>query len=114
MTRLRLLTMSGNLGPIQHGAKITDALNQGLGPWGWIAWADYYLFAPSYAGADKELARVAAEQAALWLPGPAAARLYLATGERRHLELLRVSAQRCSRSRVLMKGARYRPAQAPR
>ncbi|MCK6525063.1 hypothetical protein L6R49_26970 [Myxococcota bacterium] len=94
MARLRLLTMSGNLGPIQHGAKITEALNQGVGPWGWLAWADYYLFAPEYAGADRALARSAAEQAALWLPGPAAARLYLATGERRHLDLLRVSTQR--------------------
>ncbi|MBK7758825.1 MAG: hypothetical protein IPI35_20995 [Deltaproteobacteria bacterium] len=38
--------------------------------------------------------RVAAEQAALWLPGLPPRGFYLATGERRHLDLLRVSAQR--------------------
>lgn len=81
MARLRLLAFSGNLGLVVHGPRIDAALLEVSGPWGWLAWSDYHLLAPAAMGASPAEAEHTAAQAARALPGPAAARFYLATGE---------------------------------
>lgn len=82
MARLRLLGLSGNWGLAVHGPHIDEALLRASGPWGLLAWADFNLFAPAQIGADRGDAERLARQALPALPGPAAARLYLATGDR--------------------------------
>ncbi len=94
MARLRLLGVSGNLGALVHGPKIDEALAGLEGAWGWLAVADFYLLAPPPIGGDMEEAVAAAEQALEGLPGPAAARLYLATGDESWLTALRQATDR--------------------
>lgn len=81
MARLRLLGLSGNLGSLVHGPAIDDALAELEGAWGWLAVADFYLLAPPPIGGDLDEASAAAEAALALLPGPAAARLWLSTGD---------------------------------
>ena len=94
MARLRLLGVSGNLGSLVHGPKIDEALTEVEGAWGWIAVADFHLLAPPPIGGDQEAAVDAAHEALATLPGPAAARLYLATRDPAWLEALRVATDR--------------------
>ncbi|MCB9764241.1 MAG: hypothetical protein H6739_31000 [Alphaproteobacteria bacterium] len=94
MARLRLLSLSGNWGLIVHGPRIDEALYRSQGPWSALAWADFHLFAPAQVGADPAEAERFARSALLLLPGPALARLYLATGDPRWLaELEKVEAR---------------------
>lgn len=86
MARLRLLGLSGNWGLAVHGPKIDEALLQVDGPWGLLAFADFNLFAPTQVGADRAKAESLAREALSYLPGPASARLYLATGDRQWLD----------------------------
>jgi hypothetical protein len=94
MARLRLLGLSGNLGALVHGPAIDTALTELEGPWGWLAVADFYLLAPPPIGGDMHEAVQAAERALQALPGPAAARLYLATGDAEWLDALALATDR--------------------
>lgn len=89
MARLRLLAFTGNWGLLVHGARIDRALADAQGPWGELAWADFHLFAPPQLGADRAEAERIARAVQPVLPGPALARLFLATGDPRWLEELR-------------------------
>ncbi len=89
MAHLRMLSLSGNLGALVHGPAADEALARAEGPWGQLARADYHLLAPAFVGAEPERGQELAEALLDALPGPAAARLYLATGEARWLEQLR-------------------------
>ena len=88
MARLRMLGLSGNWGLAVHGPRIDEALLEVRGPWGLLARADFHLFAPVQVGADPDQAAQLARQALSLLPGPAAARLYLATGDRAWLDTI--------------------------
>ncbi|GEM_PF-1434994 len=88
MARLRLLGLSGNLGSLVHGPRIDDALAQVEGAWGWLAVADFHLLAPAPIGGDLAEAVAAAEHAVQVLPGPAAARMWLATGDAQWFQAL--------------------------
>lgn len=82
MARLRLMSFSGNYGVLAHGGRLDRALYAGdPGPWLYLAWADYHLFLPGGLGVSKSEAERYARAAYNALPGPAAARLYLATGD---------------------------------
>ncbi|MCB9741497.1 MAG: hypothetical protein H6741_26445 [Alphaproteobacteria bacterium] len=94
MARLRLTTMRGNWGPAVHGGRLERAVWEAEGPWAAIAWADYHLFSPPIISAGPEEARRVAESALLFLPGPAAARIYLATGDPVWLERLAQAEER--------------------
>jgi hypothetical protein len=94
MARLRLLGLSGNLGSLVHGPKIDTALAGVEGAWGWLAVADFYLLAPPPIGGDLDEAVAAAEQALEVLPGPAAARLWQATGDPMWLQAVRDASER--------------------
>ncbi len=94
MARLRLLGSSGNVGAIVHGPRIDEALAQVEGAWGWLAVADFHLLAPPPIGGDLGAAADAAEHALALLPGPAAARLWLATGDGSWLAALEVAPDR--------------------
>ena len=88
MARLRLLSVSGNLGGMIHGSSIDRALATCEGAWCELAHADYHLFAPPEVGASPSHAVEYAERSLAELPAPSAARLYLATGDDQWLELL--------------------------
>ena len=95
MAHLRLMQLSGNFGMLAHGPKVDRALYiESRDPWHWLAWADFHLFLPAQLGADPETARRFAEAAKAELPGPALARLYLATGDAAVLEELRNTPER--------------------
>jgi hypothetical protein len=94
MARLRLLSLSGNLGALWHGPALDAALRAGEGPWGELAWVDFHLMAPAFAGAKPAEAIEGAEALLEVLPGPAAARLYLATGDPQWLARLREAEDR--------------------
>lgn len=82
MAHLRLIGMSGNYGLLVHGPAIDEALLSAEGePWDWLALADYYLLLPPSLGGSPEDAERFALAAMPYLPGPALARLYLATGD---------------------------------
>jgi hypothetical protein len=91
MARLRLLSSSGNLGAVVHGPKIDRALSETTGPWGLLAWADYHRLAPAAVGARPEEGVALAREALGALPGPAAARLFLLTGDTQWLARLAVA-----------------------
>ncbi|MCB9741551.1 MAG: hypothetical protein H6740_02985 [Alphaproteobacteria bacterium] len=98
MARLRMLKLRGNWGPAVHGTRLEEAVRQGSGPWAALAWADYFLFSPPVITGGVEVARTEAQRwassALLSLPGPAAARLFLATGDPVWLERLGQAEQR--------------------
>jgi hypothetical protein len=81
MARLRLLSSSGNLGAVVHGPRIDRALSETAGPWGLLAWSDYHRLAPAAVGGRTEEGVALAMEALGALPGPAAARLFLLTGD---------------------------------
>ena len=113
MARLRLLPMSGNLGGIFHGPPLDRALLEVDGAWGSLAWADYHLFAPREVGARPSEAVDYALEALEELPGPAAARLYLATREARWLEALAAASEVDGLGRALIEGQGRLPRQPP-
>ncbi len=89
MAHLRLIGMSGNYGLLVHGAGVDEALLSAEGgAWDWLALADYYLLLPPSLGGSMEQAQRFAAAALPYLPGPALARLYLATGDASYLEQL--------------------------
>lgn len=89
MAHLRLIGMSGNYGLLVHGPAIDEALMTAEGSaWDWLALADYYLLLPPSLGGSLEEAERFANAARPYLPGPALARLYLATGDPAVLEEL--------------------------
>lgn len=95
MAHLRLMQLSGNFGMMTHGPKVDKALYiESRDPWHWLAWADFHLFLPAQLGADPDTARRFAEAAKEELPGPALARIYLATGDPEVLEELRTTPER--------------------
>ncbi len=83
MARLRLLHFTGNWGMAVHGPRVDRALQRcpDDDPWCWIARADFEIFAPAEVGAQPERAAELAARARAELPGPAAARCWLAAGE---------------------------------
>ena len=89
MARLRLLSSSGNLGAVVQGPRIDRALSETAGPWGLLAWADYHRLAPAAVGARPEDGIALAMEALGALPGPAAARLFLLTGDEQWLARLK-------------------------
>ena len=96
MAHLRMLSLSGNLGAIWHGPALDEALDEAevdadavSGGWYALAEVDYHLMAPAFAGADIAVAIEGAEALLEVLPGPAAARLFYATGDEAWLETLR-------------------------
>jgi len=90
MAHLRLISMSGNYGILVHGPDIDEALLNTTGsPWDWLALADYYLLLPPSLGGSVEEAERFANAAFPYLPGPALARLYLATRDPEVLKQLR-------------------------
>ncbi len=91
MARLRLLSSSGNLGAVVHGPRIDQSLSETAGPWGVLAWSDYHRLAPAAVGARTEEGVALAMEALGALPGPAAARLYLLTGEEEWLARLKAA-----------------------
>lgn len=102
MARLRLLGLSGNWSLAVQGPRIDEALLKVDGPWGIIAWADFNLLAPTQVGADREDAERLARQALTLLPGPAAARLYLLTGDRAWLDTIAASRVRDGLAEALL------------
>jgi len=88
MARLRLLSVTGNLGGVIHGSAIDLALASCSGAWCDLAHADYHLFAPPEVGASPSEAVEYAQSALSELPSPSAARLFLATGDTQWLALL--------------------------
>lgn len=82
MAHLRLMQMSGNFGMMAHGPKLDRALyTDSRDPWLYLAWADFHLMLPPQLGGDPEVAARWAQAAMEALPGPALARMYLATGD---------------------------------
>ena len=88
MARLRLLSLSGNLGAVVHGPNLDDALARCEGDWCTLAKSDYHRIVPVALGASRSEAIRLAELLVEVLPGPAMARLYLLTGDQAHLESL--------------------------
>jgi hypothetical protein len=89
MAGLRLLHLTGNLSMARLGPGIDQALATCTeGAWCLLAHADYHLFAPAEVGALRVRAIDYAERAKADLPGPAAARLWMATGEDVQLQAL--------------------------
>lgn len=87
MARVRLLQVSGNLGPFVHEAPLRRALDRCAEEAGWcaVARADFELFMPAFTGADP--ARVPSlftPEALGW--GVARARVAMATGQAPLLE----------------------------
>ena len=95
MARLRMLSLSGNLGALWHGPALDAALAAAeldptavAGGWCALAEVDYHLMAPAFAGADAATAIEGARALLETLPGPASARLYYATGDEAWLAAL--------------------------
>ena len=89
MAHLRMLHFSGNLGLMVHGPKAEEQLFEAEATaWLTLAWADFHLFAPEQVGANPGEAIRMAEVARRALPGPAMARLYLATQDPAWLEAM--------------------------
>lgn len=86
MAHIRLLKMSGNIGPLIHEPPLQKALRDCPDTEAWcaIALADYHLWMPAFTGADPK--RVPEILATCPLPGPVAARMALATGDLSLLE----------------------------
>jgi len=102
MAHLRLLWVSGNLGAVVHGPAYDRSVRQAEGPWALLAEADFHLFAPAAVGADPRQAVLLATHARAALDGPAAARLWLATGDPAYLLALRSAEDLDGLGRVLV------------
>jgi hypothetical protein len=113
MARLRLLSVSGNLGGVIHGPSIDRALAQCEGAWCELAHADYHLFAPPEVGASPSIAVEYAQSALAELPSPSAARLFLATGDEQWLALLDGADDLDGLGQSLVGGAGQLPALPP-
>ncbi len=113
MARLRLLSVSGNLGGVIHGPSIDRALALCEGAWCDLAHADYHLFAPTEVGASPADAVYYAQSALEELPSPSAARLFLATGDEQWLELLNGADDLDGLAESLVAGAGRLPALPP-
>jgi len=89
MAHLRLLHVSGNFGLILHGPAADRALEDcGTDPWCTLARADWNLWAPVEVGADRAEAARLARSVQADLPGPALARIWLATRDPAALDAL--------------------------
>jgi len=82
MAGLRLLHLTGNLSMARLGPQIDAALAECTeGAWCLLAHADFHIWAPPEVGASRIRALDYAQRAEEALPGPAAARIWMATGE---------------------------------
>lgn len=92
MARVRLLQLGGTTAPFVHEARLNAALANcpTTEPWCVIAAADWELFMPAFTGANP--ARVPELLAGSPLPGPAAARITVATGDQTALDALPTEA----------------------
>ncbi len=109
LAHLRLLWVSGNLGALKHGPAYDRAVHEAEGPWALLAEADFHLFGPAAVGADPARAVQLAQTARPLLNGPAAARLYLATGEEQYLLALRYAEDNDGLAQVLVERDGYLP-----
>jgi hypothetical protein len=93
MAGLRLLHLTTNLSMAFIGPRIDRALTAcDDSAWCLLAHADYHLFAPAEVGAQRVRAIDYAERAKATLPGPAAARLWMATADPIYLTFLAAEA----------------------